>query len=107
MANSLNRWKILAVAGLAVGCVAALGMAGPATSAPSFDGVWSVVIVTEKGTCDRAYRYPIRISKGAVVNEGSSPATIGCSHQRCMPPSRTRPARKKPTSRASLRISGL
>ena len=76
MANSLNRWKILAAAGLALGGVAALGTARPATSAPSFDGVWSVVIVTEKGTCDRAYRYPIRISKGAVVNEGSSPATI-------------------------------
>jgi len=63
MANSLNRWKILAAAGVALGCVTALGMA-------------SVVIVTEKGTCDRAYRYPIRISKGAVVNQGSSPATI-------------------------------
>ena len=76
MTNSLNRFGILAAAGLALGCVSALGMARPATSAPSFDGVWSVVIVTEKGACDRAYRYPIRISKGAVVNEGSSPATI-------------------------------
>ena len=48
----------------------------PMPSAKSFDGGWSVLIVTEKGTCDRAYRYPIRISHGAVVNEGSSPATI-------------------------------
>ena len=76
MTNSLNRLKILAAAGLALGSVTILGTALPATSAPSFDGVWSVVIVTEKGTCDRAYRYPIRISNGTVVNEGSSPATI-------------------------------
>src|SRR3954467_14369750 len=28
---------------------------------PSFDGSWSVLIVTEKGKCDRAYRYPVKI----------------------------------------------
>src|SRR3979409_1240368 len=76
MTNSLNRLQILAAAGLALGCVTMLGTVLPATSAPSFDGVWSVVIVTEKGTCDRPYRSPIRISNGTVVNEGSSPATI-------------------------------
>src|SRR5438128_1875509 len=76
MTNSLNRLQILVAAGLALGSVTVLGATLPATSAPSFDGVWSVVIVTEKGTCDRAYRYPIRISNGAVLNEGSSPATI-------------------------------
>src|SRR3954449_6577617 len=54
----------------------------PAAPAPmgatkqSFDGIWSVVIVTEKGACDRAYRYPIRIRNGALLAEGSSPATI-------------------------------
>ena len=55
---------------------AIVGAATPAGSAPSYDGVWSVVIVTEKGTCDRAYRYPIRIRNGAMLAEGSSPATI-------------------------------
>ena len=34
------------------------------------------MIVTQKGTCDRAYRYPIRIRNGAMLAEGSSPATI-------------------------------
>jgi len=56
--------------------VAALAATAPAGSGPNYDGVWSVVIVTEKGSCDRAYRYPIRIRNGAVLNEGSSPATI-------------------------------
>src|SRR5215468_3862647 len=39
---------------------------------PSFDGTWSVLIVTEKGTCDRAYRYPVRISHGAVGYAGEA-----------------------------------
>ena len=37
----------------------------PATLTPELRRPLSVVIVTEKGSCDRAYRYPIRISKGA------------------------------------------
>jgi hypothetical protein len=75
MTNSLNRFKFLAAAGLVLGAAAIFGTA-PATSAPSYDGLWSVVIITQSGTCDRAYRYPIRISNGSVLNEGSSPATI-------------------------------
>src|SRR6478609_3882446 len=53
----------------------------PAGSAPiaspkSFDGGWSVLIVTEKGTCDRAYRYPIKIENGAVGYAGSASFTV-------------------------------
>lgn len=48
----------------------------PAVAAPiaakSFDGGWSVLIVTEKGTCDRAYRYPVKIENGAVGYAGSA-----------------------------------
>src|SRR6188472_912519 len=50
----------------------------PASPAPmgaskqSFDGTWSVLIVTEKGTCDRAYRYPVRISNGSVGYAGEA-----------------------------------
>lgn len=54
----------------------ALGTSAPAASAPGYDGLWSVLIVTEKGTCDRAYRYPVRISKGTLVNATDSPITI-------------------------------
>ena len=59
-----------------LGVATVLGAAAPAGSVPNYDGLWSVVIVTEKGACDRAYRYPIRIRNGALVAEGSSPATI-------------------------------
>jgi hypothetical protein len=41
-------------------------------AAKNFDGGWSVLIVTEKGTCDRAYRYPVRIENGAVGYAGSA-----------------------------------
>ena len=55
---------------------AVLGAAFPAASAPSYDGLWSVVIVTEKGTCDRTYRYPVRISNGSLINAGDSAISI-------------------------------
>ena len=40
--------------------------AAPIASAKGFDGGWSVLIVTEKGTCDRAYRYPVKIENGEI-----------------------------------------
>jgi len=43
---------------------------------PRYDGLWSVSIVTEKGDCDRGYRYPIRISNGTLGNAGDTMITI-------------------------------
>ena len=56
---------------------AVLGLGIVAASAPvqatgNFDGKWSVVIVTEKGDCDRAYRYPIDIKNMTLVNAGNA-----------------------------------
>jgi hypothetical protein len=76
MFTTQNRIRFFAAGALALSFGIGLGTSSPATSAPSFDGVWSVVIVTERGSCDRAYRYPIRISRGTMLNEGSSPVTI-------------------------------
>jgi len=60
--------------------VAAVAIAAASVSshaaAPRYDGMWSVSIVTEKGDCDRGYRYPIRIANGTLVNGGSDPFTI-------------------------------
>jgi len=44
----------------------------PIAAKPNFDGAWSVLIVTERGTCDRAYRYPVRISNGSVGYAGEA-----------------------------------
>jgi hypothetical protein len=43
---------------------------------PNYDGLWSVSVVTEKGDCDRGYRYPIRISHGQLVNAGDAVFTV-------------------------------
>ena len=45
-------------------------------AAPAYDGLWSVSIVTEKGDCDRGYRYPVRITNGQLANAGSVNITI-------------------------------
>lgn len=31
-----------------------------------YDGLWSVLVITDNGACDRAYRYPVRIAGGKV-----------------------------------------
>jgi hypothetical protein len=38
----------------------------------SFDGRWSVVIITDAGTCDRSYRYGVAISHGRISYAGDS-----------------------------------
>jgi len=35
-----------------------------------FDGPWSVVIMTDSGECDRAYRFGLQIDRGRVLYEG-------------------------------------
>jgi hypothetical protein len=45
-------------------------------SKPNFDGSWSVLIVTEQGKCDRAYRYPVKIENGSVGYAGSAAFTV-------------------------------
>jgi hypothetical protein len=49
----------------------------PAPAAPTaFDGDWSVVIMTQSGGCDRAYRYGVRIANGDVVYDGGAPVDL-------------------------------
>ena len=60
----------------------ALALAGiPATIATAdartvFDGAWSVLIVTNEGSCDRAYRYGVQITDGNVVYDGGGIITM-------------------------------
>jgi hypothetical protein len=49
-------------------CVAA--MPDMASAQRAYDGQWSVLIVTQQGTCDRAYRYGVLIRNGGVYYEG-------------------------------------
>jgi hypothetical protein len=68
---------IAATMGIASTMMAGAIIASTASFAvPRYDGLWSVSIVTEKGDCDRGYRYPIRISNGLLANAGDSVFTI-------------------------------
>ncbi len=68
---------IAAAVAIASTVMAAAIIASTASFAvPRYDGLWSVSIVTEKGDCDRGYRYPIRISNGLLANAGNSVFTI-------------------------------
>src|SRR5260370_16961923 len=60
----------------ALASVAVLPALAPAEAEPSYDGLWSVVIVTKAGQCDPAYRYPVRITNGNLGNAGSTPINI-------------------------------
>ena len=40
--------------------------------AAGFDGSWSVLVITDQGPCDRAYRYPVQISRGKVGHSDPS-----------------------------------
>ena len=53
---------------LAFLCVAALP--DLASAQRVYDGNWSVLIVTESGNCDRAYRYGVSIRGGGVYYDG-------------------------------------
>lgn len=42
----------------------------------AFDGNWSVLIVTDAGQCDRAYRYGLVIRDGRVLYEGDAAVNV-------------------------------
>jgi len=59
--------------------VAALAIAAGAPAraqATSYDGLWSVLIVTEQGTCDRGYRYAVRIKQGRIGHADPSSSSF-------------------------------
>lgn len=49
---------------------------GARANVDRFDGPWSVVIITDQGTCDRAYRYGLRIEGGRVSYAGESGVAV-------------------------------
>jgi hypothetical protein len=56
----------------AISLLSALPGALPATARGAFDGNWSVLVVTQHGGCDQAYRYAIHIVNGRVTYDDSS-----------------------------------
>jgi hypothetical protein len=73
----LPKRKILRDSVLGVALGAALTIL-PASAAPvNFDGQWSVLIITDQGACDRAYRYGVQIQNGQVSSNGSGADIAG------------------------------
>ena len=60
----------------ALAAAATLFSASAGIAQPQYDGVWSVLIHTEKGDCDPGYRYPVRISNGTLADAGSAGISI-------------------------------
>ena len=50
--------------------------ASPPAQAASFDGPWSVVVVTKKGPCDPSYRYGVMIRGGLVTYQGGGAVNV-------------------------------
>jgi hypothetical protein len=69
--NRKSRSALFAVIATVSSLISSASFAGP-----SYDGVWSVLVHTEKGDCDPGYRYPIRIANGHLINAGDSAFTI-------------------------------
>ena len=54
-------------------CALTLATAATAVAAGTpFDGAWSVSVITNSGTCDRGYRYALRIDNGVVSYDDPS-----------------------------------
>jgi hypothetical protein len=73
--SSMQLLRPLAGAVLVVAFAAAIflvGASGPVRAQASYDGSWSVLIITETGECDRAYRYGIRIERGQIIYGGEA-----------------------------------
>jgi len=66
--------KRILLSALVLLAATAPGSARPTQS--SFDGHWSVVIITDAGTCDRSYRYGLVVSHGRIYYEGDSSVMI-------------------------------
>jgi hypothetical protein len=66
------RWMSAAAVLAAVATPGGAGAAGG-----GYDGIWSVLIITQAGNCDPAYSYPFRVSGGRISSTG--PADVSGS----------------------------
>jgi hypothetical protein len=72
------RISLVSVAVLAGIAGALVARPAPAAAAISgqHDGRWSIEVITQKGDCDRAYRYAVIVEKGEARYAGSEPIAV-------------------------------
>src|SRR5690242_5008738 len=69
--RTMSRWLTAAlIAALAGGSGPAAAKASRPAIPGGYDGAWNVVIVTQAGTCDQSYSFPVRIVGGRVQSGG-------------------------------------
>jgi hypothetical protein len=66
--SSQNRTRLRALVAVTAVSLVVVLIPYSAIARPPFDGVWHVSIVTKKGECENANRYPVRIISGVVSN---------------------------------------
>ena len=72
----LRQLSLTTVAALSLG----FAWASPVAAA-THDGNWSVLIITEKGTCDKGYRYAVGVADGQVRYQGDASINFNGSVQ--------------------------
>jgi hypothetical protein len=65
------------IAGAAMLATTLSADARAASAQRSFDGSWSVLIVSDYGSCGGAYRYGVQISNGRVLSDASGVDIFG------------------------------
>jgi hypothetical protein len=68
--NTIIRPILTAI--VAIAALAGASVPSARAQASGYDGTWSVLVITDKGDCDRAYRYPVRIQRGKVGHSDAS-----------------------------------
>ena len=61
---------VVTAAAIATALVATIPFA--ARAANSYDGMWTVTIMTQSGTCPSSLRYGVRVDRGRVLADGQS-----------------------------------
>ncbi len=56
----------------AAAVLAAVALASNPARAASFEGPWSVTIITQAGSCDAAYNFPLEVQGGRIISTGSA-----------------------------------
>jgi len=63
--------RVMTIALLAAGLLGSASV-GHSAVAAGHDGNWTVLVITEKGDCDRAYRYSVNVQNGQLKYQGEA-----------------------------------
>jgi hypothetical protein len=71
----MRRSVFFVLSAVLLATMALAGKSVPALAA-THDGAWSVLVITERGDCDQAYRYEVSVSSGHVRYVGNAAVQV-------------------------------